>query len=83
MNRARNTDHASRTCERFVYLIVKISDNQDFMIIKHGRHICLRNSRGAQRYVGFFPLDCAFQVLIGGSGHLAKLARLAWLVERW
>ena len=23
------------------------------MIIKHGRHICLGNSRGAQRFVGF------------------------------
>ena len=27
------------------------------MIIKHGRHICLGNSRGAQRYVGFFFLS--------------------------
>ena len=32
------------------------------MIIKHGRYICLRNSQGAQRYVGFF-LYCALQVL--------------------
>ena len=37
------------------------------MIIKHGRHICLRNSQGAQRFVGFF-LDCAFRMLIGWAG---------------
>ena len=34
------------------------------MIIKHGRHICLWNSRDAQRYVSFFffNLDSAFRV---------------------
>ena len=38
------------------------------MISKHGRHNC-RNSRDAQRFVGFF-LDCAFRVLIGWAGKL-------------
>ena len=33
--------------------IVKIT-LQDFIIIKHGRHICFRNARGAQRFMGFF-----------------------------
>ena len=41
------------------------------MIIKHGRHICLTNSRDAQRFVGFFSLYCcAFWVLIGWAGKL-------------
>ena len=39
------------------------------MIIKHGGHICLRNSQGAQRFVGFF-LDFAFRELIGWAGKL-------------
>ena len=30
MNRARNADHAARTCERFVYSIVKISRFYDY-----------------------------------------------------
>ena len=40
------------------------------MVIKHGRYIFfLRNSRGAQRFVGFF-LDFIFRVLIGWANKL-------------
>ena len=35
VNRARNADHAARTCERFVYSIVRITRFYD---LKHGRH---------------------------------------------
>ena len=59
--RSREQSAKYRSCERFVYLIVKISDNQDFMIIKDGRHI----HEGRKGMWAFFPLDCAFQVLIG------------------
>ena len=50
VNRARNADHAARTCERFVYSIVKIRfyDYQTW----------LTHSQGAQRYVGFFHWLC-------------------------
>ena len=51
------------------------------MIIKHGWHNCWRNSRGAQRFVGFF-LDCAFGVLIGWAGKLRSRGIYA-LYEYW
>ena len=45
----------------FFYFIL-YTKQQDFLIIKHGRHIYLRNLRGTQKYVGFFflLLECAF-----------------------
>ena len=61
MNRARNADHAARTCERFVYSIVKIKRLNDYQTWP--THFC-RNSQIAQRIVGFF-LDCDFGMLIG------------------
>ena len=39
------------------------------MIIKHEKHFS-RNSRGAQRFVGIFPLYCAFWMLIGWASKL-------------
>ena len=48
----RDHVNGARTAEHVKGLFVLKS--KYFMIIKHGRHICLRNSRGAQRYVGFF-----------------------------
>ena len=39
------------------------------MIIKHGRHF-LRNSRGAQRYVGFFLLIVLFVAGQANSGDM-------------
>ena len=65
MNRARNADHAARTCERFVYFIVKITS----VWLSNMADTLLKNSRGAQRYVGFF-LGCAFRMLIGWGGKL-------------
>ena len=38
-------------------------------------HMLLRNSRGAQRFVGFCSLDCAFRVLIGWVGKLQSYDR--------
>ena len=53
VNRARNAYQAARTCERFVYSVVKITIFYDYQI-------CSRNSRGAQSNVDFswlyFPL---------------------------
>ena len=40
------------------------------MIIKHGGHIHLRISGGAQGFVGLFFLDYAFCVLIGWADNL-------------
>ena len=60
--RARNADHAERTGGRFVYPIVK--KTQDFMTIKHSR-----NSWGSQRFVGFF-LNSTFRVMIGWADKL-------------
>ena len=62
VNRARNTDHVARTYERFVYSTVKITRWYEYQTWQI--HL-LRNSRGAQRFVGSFFLDCAFQALIG------------------
>ena len=47
VNRSRNTDHAARTCERFVYSILIIT------MILHGRQF-LRKSRGAKGMWAFF-----------------------------
>ena len=70
MNRARNADHAAKTCERFVYSIVNnkivwLSNMADTFFL-------WRNVGGAQRNVGFF-LDCAFRMLIGWTGKLHTL----------
>ena len=47
VNRARNSDQAARTCERFVYSTVKITRVYDYQTWP-------THSRGAQRCVGFF-----------------------------
>ena len=65
------THQAARTCKRFVYSIVKITRLYDYQTWNS------RNSRGAQRFVGFF-LNYAFRMLIGwatnsdntSSGHI-------------
>ena len=62
VSRARNADQTARICQRFLYSMVEITRSYD--LIKHGRHISLRHSGGAQRFVGFF-LVCSFRVLIG------------------
>ena len=53
VNRARKANHVARACERFVHFIVKITSLYDYQTWR--RHF-MRNSRGAQRYVGFFFL---------------------------
>ena len=37
------------------------------MIIKHARHICLRNSRNAQRFVGLI-----FLIVLSGADWLVR-----------
>ena len=54
VNRAGNTDQAARTCERFVYSIVKIT----IVWLSNGRHIFWRAAQGAQRFVGLFSWLC-------------------------
>ena len=52
-----------------------------FMIFKHGRHIFWRNSRGAQRCLGFFffsYLDYAFRVPIGWTEQTPVTRRVLW-----
>ena len=55
VNRAQNAYHAVRTCERFVYPIVKMTGLYDYQTQQTHQW---RNSRGAQRFVGFFPWLC-------------------------
>ena len=83
MNRARNADHAARTCKRFVYPTVKITRLYDYQT--WWTHF-LRNSRGAQRQVDFF-LDCAFRMLIGWAGkfqsrgsNTKSIGRMLWRI---
>ena len=52
-----NTDHTARTCGRLIYSIVKITKLYDYQTWQ--THFWI-NLRSAQRYVGFFFLDCAF-----------------------
>ena len=59
VNRAWNADHAARVCKQFVYSIVKITRF-------YGRHICLRNSRGALRYVDLFFLIVLYGFWLAG-----------------
>ena len=58
LNRTQKSDHAGRECESFVYSIkiTRFSDCQTWPE--------WRNARGAQRFMDFCFLDCAFQVLI-------------------
>ena len=72
MNGAWNADLRQHAKGYFVYSILK---TKKFWIIKHGRHICLRNSRSAQRYMGSF-LDFTFRMLIGWAGKLRSRGRL-------
>ena len=58
VNRARNADHAARTCERFVYSIVKIL--KDFMIIKRDRHIFREIHEVCRGLWAFFVLIVLF-----------------------
>ena len=49
------------------------------MIIKHGRHICLRNSQGAQRCVGF-----SFLIVLFGCWLAGRQTPITWLhTVRW
>ena len=77
MNKARNTDHVARTYEMFIYSIVKITRLNDYQTRQ--THL-LRNSRGAQRYVGFF-LNVLFDRWLAGqtnSDHMEYM-RQSWL----
>ena len=64
------------------------------MIIKHGRHICLQNARGAQRFVVFFFLIVLFRCwLAGQANHMDpawwslftadKNSQEVWYCEVW
>ena len=53
------------------------------MIIKHGRHICLRNAPGAQRFVEFFFLIVLFGCWLAvqaKSNHVGVLVSLLLLL---
>ena len=52
MNRARKAYKTARTCGRFVYSTVNITRLYDYQTWQTLSF--LRNTRGAQRYVGFF-----------------------------
>ena len=80
MNRARNADHAARTCERFVYFIVKITS----VWLSNMADTLLKNSRGAQRYVGFFSWLCFSDADWLGGGKLRSRG-ICWsiLLSTW
>ena len=58
VNRARNADHAARTCERFVDFIVKITWLCNYQTWQ--THLSFGNWRGAQRFCGLFFLVVLF-----------------------
>ena len=58
MNRARNTDHAARTCQRFGLFY---SQNNKIVWLSNMAEHFWRNSRGAQRFVGFYYLSVRFR----------------------
>ena len=70
VNRARNTDDAARTCERFVYSTVKITRLHDYQTWQ--THFS-RNSRGAQRFVGFFSWLC-----VSDADWLDRRTQITW-----
>ena len=79
VNRTGNTDHAARTCQRFLYSTVSITRLYDYQTWQTQ---FVRNSRGAQRFVGFF-LDCGFRALIGWAGklrHTEAMGRESWKI---
>ena len=51
MNKAGNAEKAARKCKKCVYSTLKITRLHDYQV---GWHTCLRNSRGAQKFVDFF-----------------------------
>ena len=58
MNRARNIDHAARTCQRFSLFY---SQNNKIVWLSNMAEHFWRNSRGAQRFVGFYYLSVRFR----------------------
>ena len=79
MNRARNAEEVARTCERFVYFIVKITKLYDYQTWQ--THFG-GNSRGAQRFVGFLS-STAFRMLIGWAGKLQTHGVLSLACGAW
>ena len=67
MNRAGNADQAARTCERFVYSILKITRLYDYQTWR--TRLSEKLARCAKVY-GLLFLDCAFWVLIGWADKL-------------
>ena len=64
VNRARNADHAARTCEKFVYSVVKVTR------LYQPTPFFYRNSWGAQRFMGFFSwLRFSFECWLAGQAH--------------
>ena len=74
MKRERNTDQAARTCERFVYSVVKITRFYDYQTWQ--THF-LKSSQGGQIGVGFFFLIVLFGCWLAGQANLfANLVEL-------
>ena len=63
-NRAQNTDHAVRTCRRFVHSRVKITRLYEYDYQTWQTNFP-RNSQGVQRFVGFFFLVVLFADWLG------------------
>ena len=74
MNRARNADHAARTCGRFVCLIVMTTRFSDY---KTWQTTFEKFTRCAM-LCGLFFLDCAFRTLIGWTDKLRSSDRKQW-----
>ena len=77
MKRERSANQTARLGERFGYSIVKITRFYDYQTWP--TH--LRNSRGAQRFVGLF--ECAIRALIGWAEELQSQSSLVFLPRLW
>ena len=83
--RQHSTKRRTRSKNMWKVCLFYSQNNRIVSIIKHGRHIFLTNSRGAQRYVLLLFLIVLFGCLLAGqtnSNHMA-LSGLLFLVFMW
>ena len=79
MNRAQNADQAARTCERFVYSVVKITRLYDYQTWQ----TFFEKFKRCAKVCGLFILDCAFWLLIGWASN-TPITCLVWSVtDTW
>ena len=82
MNRARNADHAARTCERFVYSLVKITRLYDYQT---WHTHCFEKFTRCAKVCGLFSLIVRFGCWLAeqaNSSHVSNHHGVFFTVER-